>query len=420
MIPPVQTKKRENQHLETQSHGTEESAQHKRLYYLDWLRVIAVFGVFISHTGDIFDTMYWHTRQNEQGISWNGLATVGAEWGMALVFLLAGSSAWFALSSRTSRQFMSERFKRLLIPCIVAFILLSPFQAYLMSYFIASGYSNFKGDLLQFFPYFFEHINIGSDLKFLTIYGYHLWFLAFLYIISMMALPVLMYLKQWRGVRLISRLVALCKIPGGLYIFVFPIALVRILLWAPYPGYQGWADFYTWFLLFIFGFILFASDTFQQILRKQGLIFAIVSVVCIASLIIANFAGGLSKLEHAYNYSSGYMFYQLVVSIILWSLTTAALYAAMVLLNFSNKLLQYTNEAILPFYVLHEPVIIIIAFFVLAWDIPSGLKFVFVTASSLLVTLAIYELLIRRIKPIRWLFGMKNPHPHSPATTQPC
>jgi surface polysaccharide O-acyltransferase-like enzyme len=91
----------------------------------------------------------------------------------------------------------------------------------------------------------------------------------------------------------------------------------------------------------------------------------------------------------------------------------------MLLLNFSNKLLQYMNEAILPFYVLHEPVIIIIAFFMLAWDIPTGIKFVFVTASSLLVTLAIYELLIRRIKPIRWLFGMKNPHPHSRATTQP-
>ncbi len=419
MIPPAQIQTSEKQHSETHSPGSEEPSQHKRLYYLDWLRVIAVFGVFLSHTGDIFDTLYWHTRQNEQGISWNGLATLGAEWGMMLVFLLAGASAWFALKSRTSGQFASERFKRLLIPFIVAFIVLSPFQAYLMSYFIASGYSHFHGSLLQFFPYFFVHIRIGGDLKFLTIYGYHLWFLAFLYIISMMALPVLLYLKQWRGVRIISRLAALCKIPGGLYIFVFPIVLVRILLWAPYPGYQGWADFYIWFLLFIFGFILFASDTFQQILRKQGLIFAAVSIVCIISLIIANLTGGLSNLEHAYNYSIGYMIYQLLISIILWSLTIAALYAAMTLLNFSNKLLQYMNEAILPFYILHEPVIIIIAFFVLAWDIPAGIKFVFVTASSLLITLAIYELLIRRIKPIRWLFGMKNPHPHSPASPQP-
>src|SRR5215470_10688817 len=127
MLPRMQ--KSELQHSEIQLLSTEEPAKHERLYYLDWLRVIAVFGVFISHTGDIFDTLYWHTRQNGQGMSWNGLATVGAEWGMALVFLLAGASAWFALLSRSSRQFISERFKRLLIPFIVAFIVLSPFQA---------------------------------------------------------------------------------------------------------------------------------------------------------------------------------------------------------------------------------------------------------------------------------------------------
>lgn len=79
------------------------SGQGDRLYYLDWLRVLAVCGVFISHTGDIFDTLYWHTRQGGQGISWNTLATFGAEWGMSLVFLLAGASDWFALSSRTSK-----------------------------------------------------------------------------------------------------------------------------------------------------------------------------------------------------------------------------------------------------------------------------------------------------------------------------
>ena len=409
--------KSEIQLSDTQQLSNEEPAKHERLYYLDWLRIIAVFGVFLSHTGDIFDTLYWHTRQNDQGISWNGLATFGAEWGMSLVFLLAGASAWFALQSRSSRQFINERFKRLFIPFIVAFIVLSPFQAYIMSYFIASGYSHYQGDLLQFFPYFFEHIRIGGDLKFLTIYGYHLWFLAFLFMISMMALPVLMYLKEARGSRIILWLVAISKIPAGLFIFVPPIVLIRILLWAPYSGYQGWADFYTWFIIFVFGFILFADDTFQAIIRKQGKIFIAVSFVCIVSLIIANFAGGLSKLENASNYSAGYMFYQLLLSIALWSMTISALYVAMRFLNFSNKALQYANEAILPFYIVHEPVILIIAFFVLAWDIPTGVKYVFVSTAALLVTLALYELLIRRIKPIRWLFGMKTYQSHLPAPT---
>jgi glucan biosynthesis protein C len=227
MIP--QAHNVEIQHADIKPPGIEEPVQQKRLYYLDWLRVLAVFGVFVAHTADIFDTLYWHVRQGGGGIKWDTLGGFGAEWGMSLVFLLAGASAWFALLSRSNKQFVGERFKRLFIPFIIAFILLSPFQAYIMAYFIASGYSHFQGDLLQFFPYFFEHIRMGRDLRWLTIYGYHLWFLAFLYIISMLALPVLMYLKQARGSRINSRLAELCNTTAGLNIYILTIALNRIV-----------------------------------------------------------------------------------------------------------------------------------------------------------------------------------------------
>lgn len=392
-----------------------EPVKHERLYYLDWLRVLAVLGIFVSHTADIFDTLYWHTRQGGGGIKWDALGTLGAEWGLSLVFLLAGASTWFALTFRTGNQFIKERFTRLLIPFIVAFILLSPFQAYIMAYFIASGYSNFHGDLVQFFPYFFKHIHIGSDLRWLTIYGYHLWFLAYLYIISMIALPVCMYLKQERGARIIGRLAALCNAPAGLFIFVLPIALIRIMLWAPFPGYQGWTDFFSWLLIFVLGFILFANDTFQAAIRKQAKIFLPITVICILTLLVTNIAGILSLWNNAPGYSATYLLYQLLLSLSIWSATLSALYIAIRFMNFSNKVLRYANEAILPFYVIHEPVIVIIALYVLAWDIPTGVKYLFVSMTALIVTLLLYELLIRRIKPMRWLFGMKSSHPRLPA-----
>jgi len=417
MIP--QAHNDEIQHADITRPGIEKPVQPERLYYLDWLRVLAVFGVFIAHTADIFDILYWHVRQGGGGIKWDILGGFGAEWGMSLVFLLAGASAWFALLSRSNKQFVGERFKRLFIPFIIAFILLAPFQAYIMAYFIASGYSHFQGDLLHFFPYFFEHIHIGKDLTWLTIYGYHLWFLAFLYIISMLALPVMMYLKQARGSRIISRLAALCNTPAGLIIFILPIALIRIVLWAPYPGYQGWTDFYTWFIFFVVGFMLFSNKTFQVAIRKQGKIFLCITFVCLVSLIVTNIFGGLSNLQTASSYSAGYMLYQLLLSITIWSATISALYVAMRFLNVSNKVLRYANQAILPFYVIHEPVIVMIAFYVLAWDIPSGFKYPFVSIAALLATLALYELLIRRFKPIRWLFGMKTSQPRLPSPTTP-
>jgi glucan biosynthesis protein C len=404
----------ERQQSDVQSLSIAEPVQRKRLYYLDWLRVLAVLGVFVAHTGDIFDTLYWHTRQGGQGISWNGLATFGAEWGMSVVFLLAGASTWFALLSRSGNQFIGERFKRLLIPFIVAFVLLSPFQAYILSYFIASGYSLFHGTLIDFFPYFFEHIQIGGDLRFLTIYGYHLWFLAFLFIISMIALPLLLYLKQERGLRFISWLAMFCKRPAGLFVFVLPIALIRMSLWAFFPGYQGWTDFYSWFVLFVCGFILFSNDLFQAAIRQQGKLFLPVAFVCIVTLLASNVVGVLNDWEKAPGYSAVYLFYQLLLSLASWSLTVSALYLAMHFLNWSNTVLHYANEAVLPFYVIHQPVILIIAFYVLAWNIPTGVKYLFVSTAALIATLVLYELLIRRFKPLRWLFGMKTSRPHLP------
>src|SRR5947199_9952629 len=126
----------------------------ERLHYLDWLRVLAVLGVFYAHSINIFDMLYWHVRSGGQSSSLIVLVVFGTEWGMALFFFLAGASAWFALESRAAGQFVSERFTRLIIPCLVGFILLSPPLAYL----VAISHSLYHGSLFQYYPYFFEHI----------------------------------------------------------------------------------------------------------------------------------------------------------------------------------------------------------------------------------------------------------------------
>jgi peptidoglycan/LPS O-acetylase OafA/YrhL len=76
-------------------------------------------------------------------------------------------------------------------------------------------------------------------------------------------------------------------------------------------------------------------------------------------------------------------------------------------LNFSNKWLVYGNETIMPFYLLHQPVIIPIAYFVVQWDANMWVKLLVVLISSFLITLGLVELLVRPFKPIRRLFGMK-------------
>ena len=61
----------------------------------------------------------------------------------------------------------------------------------------------------------------------------------------------------------------------------------------------------------------------------------------------------------------------------------------------------------MPFYLLHQPVIILIAYWVVQWDAAIFPKALIVVAGSLLMTLGLIEVLIRPFKPIRVLFGMK-------------
>jgi hypothetical protein len=76
-------------------------------------------------------------------------------------------------------------------------------------------------------------------------------------------------------------------------------------------------------------------------------------------------------------------------------------------LDFTNRWLEYGQEAILPFFVFHQPAIILLAYFVVQWEASLPLKLVVVVLGSFALSLGIYELLIRRLDLLRQIFGMK-------------
>jgi hypothetical protein len=90
-----------------------------------------------------------------------------------------------------------------------------------------------------------------------------------------------------------------------------------------------------------------------------------------------------------------------------WCWALCVLYLAMRYLNASSKQLAYGNESIMPFYLFHQPVIIVIAYFVVGWDTGVFLKLLAIVISSFLITLGLVELLIRPFEPVRRLVGMK-------------
>jgi surface polysaccharide O-acyltransferase-like enzyme len=98
-----------------------------------------------------------------------------------------------------------------------------------------------------------------------------------------------------------------------------------------------------------------------------------------------------------------------------WGWALDALYLAMARLNYSNKWLVYGSDTIMPFYLLHQPVIVVIAFFVVQWDAGITLKLLVVVLGSLLVTLGLVEV-IKRISVLRGLFGIKTRRRETPST----
>ena len=61
----------------------------------------------------------------------------------------------------------------------------------------------------------------------------------------------------------------------------------------------------------------------------------------------------------------------------------------------------------MPFYILHQPVLLVIGYFVVQWSLPIPAKYAIILLVSFCVIMGIYELLVRRWNVLRFLFGMK-------------
>jgi hypothetical protein len=74
-------------------------------------------------------------------------------------------------------------------------------------------------------------------------------------------------------------------------------------------------------------------------------------------------------------------------------------------LNKPKKITDYLSNAILPFYILNQPVMLVIAFYAVHWPIGIAGKFLVIAAGSLGLTMLLYDR-IKNVELFRWLFGI--------------
>jgi hypothetical protein len=105
------------------------------------------------------------------------------------------------------------------------------------------------------------------------------------------------------------------------------------------------------------------------------------------------------------------------VATVTWVGVLALLALGRRFLSFDTRFLRWGNEGAYPIYLLHQSVIIVVAYAALtAYALPALPGFALVFAGSLLATVAVYELVVKRTRLTRFLFGMK---PRPPRTLHP-
>jgi glucan biosynthesis protein C len=373
----------------------------ERRYDIDWLRVFATLVVFSFHSARFFDFVGWHVKNDQ--LSTGMTVFVGflsLQWMMPLFFVLAGAGTRFALDLRPAGRYVQERVKRLLVPFIFGLIVLIPPQ----DYFEQVTQAGYRGGYFEFYPRFFEDIDVGFDVGWFG-HGHHLWFLGSLFTFSLISLPLFLYLRNEKGQRIVSRLGAFCERRGALFLLAIPVAAIE-------AGFQSYGDGgwnrYTYLIFFVCGYLVFADPRFERAVARQGKLALAVGIPSmLMSLGVCAHYYLNEGIDLNYGYSATAVLWRILKGFNAWVWLVAILSFGKRYLTFNNKLLRYAADAVLPFYVLHQTVIVVIGFYVVRWHMGVMAKYLVISTASFITIMALYDLVVRRTNVTRFLFGMR-------------
>ena len=385
------------------------SVKLERRWDIDWLRVLVVLMLVPYHTARIFDYDPFYVKNGRLVAELSyWFVNVGDAFAMRLLFLLAGAATWFALRRRSSGQYAIERVQRLLIPFIWGVLVLAPPNAY----FARRIHSGYAESFPQFYPHFFE-VSPQGLLDFTGGFTLaHLWFILFLFVVSLVALPIIFCLRRESGQRLIGGLAGFFTRPGLIFLLAVPPLVIEwLMVTYPTPGLFLVLGVTFYLIFFLYGFVQMTAPRFEEAIDTHKAIALILGPALYVVL------GAVQAKAIMPDWSQFIYFHGLFP----WFTIVAVLGYGKRYLGFSygrslsDKFLIYFGEASYPFYILHQTVLVVIGFYVVQWnalaEFGAGasvlVKYLTIAVATFLVTTALYEVLVRRINVMRFLFGMR-------------
>ncbi|MCL9806585.1 acyltransferase family protein [Flavobacterium amniphilum] len=370
-----------------------------RRYDLDWLRVIVFMLLIFYHVSMFFvaPDWEWHIKNNVTYEWIKYPMKFLNQWRLPILFVISGMGTSYALSKRSAGMFAWERIKRLLLPLIFGMLVIVPPQVYIEK--LSKGL--IKGSYFDFWP---SQAFIGEYPEG-NLSWHHLWFIPYLLLFSLVLIPVFIYLRKNPDCSILRLTKRICQSKWNLYWFIVPLYLIESFI-EPFFE-ETHALIGDWFIiinsmtLFFYGFLLISvKETFWNTVEKyrRTYLYCGLTAFSILLFIITVFEDGYTR-----HFIEAFIY---VASFWSWILTLFG-YASKYL-NKPSNLLNYCNQAVYPFYILHQTVTVILAYFVMHLEWGFSSKFIFLSAGTFLISWIIYEFFIRRWLLIRPLFGLQN------------
>ncbi|MBJ6980620.1 acyltransferase family protein [Luteimonas sp. MC1572] len=384
-----------------------------RRHDIDALRVAAFAILILYHVSGVYQVdSDFHIASSYRHEWLDYVRIVFNRWRMPLLFAISGIAIGLSLPGRGLPGFALRRSLRLLLPLAFGMLFIVSVQAYcegVAKGTLEPGFLRFLGRYLQVRPW----PEAGFSGAEYGITWNHLWYLAYLWVYSMALLALTPLLDSRPGTRLAAWLArprhgALMLLPAGLF---FGYLVVLAPRFPPTHALVGdWYLHAEYFSVFLFGYAMARQDAFWTRLQdlRWPMLAVAVAAICVELLLKA--AGQYlpaGDIPPALAHLPWGRIERGARAVYMWSTLLAIFAWGHTLLNRPMRCLPYASEAVYPWYILHQSLIVLVAYWLIPLRLGAWLEPALVTLATIGGCLLLHEFVIRRVSLLRPLFGLK-------------
>jgi glucan biosynthesis protein C len=385
-----------------------------RLYFLDWVRILAFMLLILYHVGMYYVSWDWHVKSPNASDAIEPLMMLSSPWRLGLLFLISGVASSFMLARMNAASFMRQRSFRLLVPLLFGMLVIVPPQPY----FEVIEKLSYQGSYLDFMRLYvggYDGFCRKSGCLTLPTWN-HLWFVAYLWVYTLLLGGAMLVL----GARFEAWSQKVAAFLTGWRLIAAPVAVlgvVRVLMLSRFPATHNlvwdWYNHAQYVPLFMLGAMLARQAAVWQRMdamrwRALGMAFA-----CWGALIVWF---SLPETVSLYGTIDTWrMAMRVVYALCAWSAMVAACGFAHRHLNRDSAGRRYLAEAVFPVYIVHQTLIVSMAHLMKPARLAPATEGFILVVLTLCLSFAIFEG-VRRVGVLRPLFGLGRPAPAAEST----